>query len=110
MFAEKIEEMEDGKNKELLKLLGENAKPYIKKADGYAIKMDEDKEITYKDYDELEKTLKVPANSYVIVKEGCSSPDIITADEFESKNKFVESSETKKEKKPSKPTGLATLE
>lgn len=105
-----IEEMEDGKSKELLKILKEDGKPFVKKSDGHAVKVSEDKEITYKDYDELEKTLKVPAGSYVMLREGSTCPDIVTGEDFESKNKFIDSEPKKKEKKDRPKTGLDLID
>lgn len=86
------EEMKDTEEKQLLKLL-ENGKPFVRKHDGYAVKMDEDKQIEYKDWENNERTLKVPAGSYIVVDPSCQYPKIVTAEDFEAKNKFIESQE-----------------
>lgn len=98
MFGGKIEEMDDGKNKELMKILEGKAKPFLQKCDGYACKVDEDKEITYKDHGDQELTLKVPAGSYIVVGKDSCYPEIETAESFEGKNKFVEGEEKHKMK------------
>lgn len=91
----KIDEMEEGKEKELMNILADGGKPYVKKQDGYAIKVSEDKEITYRDYSDNELTLKVPAGSYIVSEgDGCY-PKIVTAEDFESKNKFIGGEEKK---------------
>ena len=102
MFGEKIAEMEDGKDKELMKILEGKAKPFLRKCDGYAHKVDEDKEIKYKDYNDQELTLKVPSGSYVVIGEDSCCPRIVTAEDFEKKNKFVEGKKEmpKKDKGP----------
>lgn len=94
LITKATEGMEETEEKQLLMLL-ENGKPFVKKHDGYAVKIDEDKQIEYKDWEDNERTLKVPAGSYIVVNSGCQNPKIVTAEDFESKNKFVE--ETKKE-------------
>jgi len=99
MFSKKIEDMEEGKEKELLKILDGKAKPFLRKCDGYAVKVEEDKEIKYKDYNDQELTLKVPEGSYVVVGEDSCYPKIVTSEDFESKNKFVSGEEKPKEKK-----------
>lgn len=109
MFEDKIESTENGQAKELLKLMAD-AKPYVKKHDGYAVKIEEDKEVTYKDYDEKELTLKVPAGSYIITEGESCHPSIVTADEFEGNRKFVNGEKVKEVKKESGPKlGLALL-
>ena len=96
---ESVLKMEDGKEKELMKILKDGGKPFIKKHDGVAVKVDEDKEITYKDYNDQELTLKVPSGSYVVTEGDSCYPKIITAEEFEKSFKFLEEKEPKKEKK-----------
>jgi|LGOV01.1.fsa_nt_gb hypothetical protein len=99
-----VEKMEDGKDKELMKILAEGGKPFIRKSDGNAVKVSEDKEIKYKDYDDQELTLAVPSGSYVVVNEDSCCPKIVTAEDWESKNKFVEGEKPKVvEKKDNSP-------
>jgi len=105
-----IDEMKDTEEKQLLNLLKDNAKPFIRKVDGYAIKMDEDKQIEYKDWEDNERTLKVPAGSYVVVDSDCSYPKIITAEDWESKNKFIDEDKPKKVVKDNSPKmGIALI-
>ena len=84
-----LNEMKETEEKQLLMILKESGKPYVKKHDGIAVKMTEDKQIQYKDYEENERTLKVPAGSYVICEGTSHYPKIVTAEEFEENNKFV---------------------
>ena len=102
---EVVEKMDDGKDKELMKLLQGNAKPFMRKVDGYAVKCEEDKEIVYKDYSENELTLKVPKDSYIVVSGNYHNPEIVTEEDFEKKNKFLEGSKKKDnpDKKENKP-------
>ena len=100
MNSEIIKKMEDGKDKELMKLLGDNAKPFMRKADGHAIKCTEAKKIEYKDHDGNEITLEVPEGSYIVVNGDSHYPKIQTAEDFEKKNKFV--GEKMDKKKPNK--------
>ena len=111
MFGDKIEKMEDGKNKELMKILEGKAKPFLQKCDGYACKVDEDKEITYKDHSDQELTLKVPAGSYIVVEKDSCYPDIVTAESFEAKNKFIEGDKKPemKEEKKDNPIGMELM-
>lgn len=110
MFTNKIKEMEDGKDKELMKILEDKAMPFIRKCDGYAVKVEEDKEIKYKDYNEQELTLKVPAGSYIVVREDRDCPQIITAECFDYKNKFVEGEKPKMKKEDdSHKIGMASM-
>lgn len=102
IIGKATEDMKETEEKQLLKLL-ENGKPYVKKHDGYAVKMDEDKQIEYKDWEDNERTLKVPAGSYIVVDSECQYPKIVTAKDFESKNKFIDSDKPK-EKKDDYPT------
>nr|WP_319265299.1 hypothetical protein [uncultured Draconibacterium sp.] len=104
MLNEKVEKMEDGKDKELMKLVADGGKPYIKKMDGMAVKVAEDKEITYKDYEGQENTMKVPAGSYIVTQGDSCYPKIVTAEEFESNNKMLE--ESKAVKKDEKTPGI----
>lgn len=109
-IIEKVtEDMKETEEKQLLKLL-ENGKPFVKKHDGYAVKMDEDKQIEYKDWEDNERTLKVPAGSYVVVDSGCQYPKIVTAEDWESKNKFIDEDKPKIVKKDSSPKmGIALI-
>lgn len=93
-----IDEMKDTEEKKLLEILKEEGKPFVKKCDGYAVKMDEDKQIDYKDYEDNERTLKVPKGSYVVVDSDCRCPRIQTSEDFESKNKIM--GEEKSAEKP----------
>jgi len=102
MFKEKIESMEDGKEKELLKILDGKAKPFMRICDGFAVKCEEDKEITYKEYNDQELTLKVPKDSYIVVDKDSHYPKIVTAEDFEKKNKFLED----KKEMPKKKEGI----
>lgn len=95
MFDDKINKLEDGKQKELLKVLNAGAKPYMRKCDGYAVKVSEDTEIKWKD-GEHETSIKIPAGDYVKVSvDGCW-PEIETAESFEGKNKILEGEKAKK--------------
>lgn len=109
MFEDKINEMEDGKQKELLKLLGD-AKPFIRKSDGYAIKVSEDTEIKWKD-GEQETSIKIPAGDYIKVGVDSCYPEIETAESFESKNKMIEGEKPKKveEKNNGKVLGIELM-
>ena len=94
-----IDEMKDTEEKKLLEIIKEKGIPFKEKCDGYAVKMEEDKQIDYKDWEGNERTLKVPAGSYVMVDNDCRYPKIVTAEDFEAKNKFLE----KKKDAPKKP-------
>ena len=96
--VERIDDMKDTEEKKLLEILKDKGQPFVKKCDGYAVKMDEDKQIDYKDWEGNERTLKVPAGSYVVVDADCHCPQIRTADDFESKNKIVEKKKEEKKK------------
>lgn len=111
MYAEKIEEMSDGKDKELLKLLNANAKPFMRKHDGYATKVDEDTEITFKNHDGQETSIKIPAGDYIKVDGDSCYPEIVTSESFEKRNKMVEGEKPKEEKKEddSPKIGIATI-
>lgn len=76
-----VEKMDDGKDKEILKAIGSELKPYVKKQDGFAKKIAEDIEITYKDYDGHENTLKIPAGSIVKVMD-YGRTEIVTEEDF----------------------------
>lgn len=91
---EVVEKMDNGRDKQLMQILSEKGKPYVKKHDGYAVKMDEEKQITYTDYNNTELTMTVPKGSYIMVGEDSSYPKIVTEKEFVDSNKFCE------EKKP----------
>ena len=92
---EMVTEMSDGKEKELMQILQENAKPFVRKADGYAVKCKESKTITWKDHEGVENTVEVPEGSYIQVDSDSHYPKIVTAEEFEKKNKFLEDSKKK---------------
>jgi hypothetical protein len=55
------------------------------------------------DIDEMkdteEKQLKVPSGSYVVVDSDCHYPKIVTAEDWESKNKFIGEEKPKEKKK-----------
>lgn len=93
--TENIEKIENGRDKQLMQILADKGKPYVKKFDGYAVKMDEEKQITYTDYDNRELTLTIPEGSYLMVSEDSSYPNIVTEKEFNDSNKFVEGEESK---------------
>jgi len=109
MFGDKIEEAGEGKQKELLKILNEGAKPFMRKHDGYAVKVDEDTEIKWKDGDQ-ETSIKVPAGDYIKVDGDSCYPEIETAESFEKRNKIIEGKkEMPKENKGPK-LGIALME
>jgi hypothetical protein len=111
MFGDKIEEMGDGKQKELLKILNDGAKPFMRKHDGYAVKVDEDTEIKWKE-GEQETSIKIPAGDYIKVDGDSCYPEIETAESFEKKNKIVGGEEKSKAepKKDDKPKiGMAVI-
>jgi hypothetical protein len=91
-----VENMDDGKDKQLMEILAKEGKPYIKKHDGYAVKMDEEKQITYTDWNNQELTLTIPKGSYLMVEEDSSCPVIATEKEFDDANKFVDDSSSSK--------------
>lgn len=105
MFSEKIEEMPDGKSKELLKILKDDAKPFMRKADGYAIKVSEDTEIKWKD-DEQETSIKIPAGDYIKVDGDSCYPEIETAESFEKRNKIISGEKKEKVKDDGPKTGM----
>ena len=92
-----VSKMEDGKEKQMMEILASEGRPYIKKHDGYAVEMKEEKQITYTDYNNTEMTMTIPKGSYLMVGEDSSYPKIVTAKEFNDSNKFcgdhVENSE-----------------
>lgn len=96
MYKDKIEEMNDGKDKELLKLLNNDPKPFVRKHDGYAVKLEEETEITFKNHEDQETTIKIPAGDYIKVNGDSCYPEIETAESFEGKNKFIGSEEKSK--------------
>lgn len=89
-------ESKEDKLKALMNELG--AKPFLKKQDGTAVKVTEDKEVEWTDHDGNKNTLKVPAGSYIVQENNGWCPEIREAEDFEKKNEIV--SEKKKEKKP----------
>lgn len=90
---EVVSNMENGKDKQLMGILAERGKPYEKKHDGYAVKMEEDKQITFTDYNNTEMTMTIPKGSYIMVGEDSSYPKIVTEKEFNDSNKFCEGHE-----------------
>lgn len=111
MYSEKIEEMSDGKDKELLKILNSGAKPFMRKHDGYAVKLDQETEITFKNHEDQETTIKIPAGDYIKVEGKSCYPKIETAESFEKSNKIIESEKPKETlKKPESPKiGLESM-
>lgn len=95
MYKDKIEEMTDGKDKELLKLLNSNPKPFMRKHDGFAVKLEEETEITFKNSEEQETTIKIPAGDYIKVNGDSCYPEIETAESFENNNKIIETESPK---------------
>lgn len=94
MSAEKIAEMPEGKDKELLKVLHDGSyAPFVRKCDGYGVKVEEDKEISYKDFNDQENVLKVPKGSYIVVESDMNYPKILSAEEFKSKYDFIKKDE-----------------
>lgn len=85
---EVVSKMDNGKEKQLMQILSEQGRPYIKKHDGYAVEMKEDKQITFTDYNNTEMTLTIPKGSYLMVEEDSNYPKIVTAKEFNDSNKF----------------------
>lgn len=102
-----LEGMEDGtKDKEILKAIGSDLKPYVKRNDGHAKVIESDIEVTYKDYDGHENVMKIPAGSVaMIMPNRCA--EVITKDDFDKKYVFhdegQEVAEEKKEPAHSKP-------
>jgi len=109
MFEQKLEEIGDGKQKELLKILNNGAKPFMRKHDGYAIKVEEDTEIKWKDGDQ-ETSIKIPAGDYIKVDGDSCYPEIETAESFENKHKMVDGEKKEEKKKESSPKiGLSLM-
>lgn len=79
----------EGKDKKLMEMLESKGKPFVRKCDGFAVKVEEDVEIEYKDHQDQENILKVPKGSYVVKGTDDWSPKIVTADEFDGKNSFM---------------------
>ena len=102
----KIPEMKDNEEKKLLEILKDKGKPYKHKYDGHAAKVEEDIQIDYKDWEGNERTLKVPAGSYVVLEHEGGMPKIVTASDFEAKNKFIED---KKKEKQDGQIGIALI-
>ena len=109
MFGDKISEMDDGKQKELLKVLDKGSKPFMRKCDGYATKVDEDTEITFINHDESETTIKIPKGDYVKVDGDSCYPEIETAESFEKRNKIVEGEKPKEKKKEGPKLGMESM-
>ena len=86
--AEVVSKMENSKDKQLMEILAEKGKPYLKKHDGYAVKMEEDKQITFTDYNNTEMTMTIPKGSYLMVEEDSNYPKVVTEKEFNDSNKF----------------------
>ena len=95
---EVVSKMEDGQSKKLMEILAEHGRPYEKKHDGYAVKVKEDKQITYTDYNNTELTMTIPAGSCIMVAEDSSYPKIVTEKEFNDSNEFCEGHEESPEK------------
>lgn len=112
MNKEMVEKMEDGKDKELMKIVSEGGKPFVKKHDGHAVKCTEEKTIKYKDYEGNELTLGVPEGSYVVVDSDSNYPKIVPAEEFENKNKFLDNPKKKDNpvKEEKSKTGMSSME
>ncbi len=113
MIEEKmITEMDDGKDKELMKLMQGNEKPFMRKADGYAVQCEEEKEIKYKDHSDNELTLAVPKGSFIVVDVDSHYPIIVTKEDFEKKNKFLDNPKKKDnpDKKDTPSIGLNSVE
>jgi hypothetical protein len=85
-----VSKMENSRDKQLMEILAESGKPYVKKHDGYAVKVEEDKQITYTDYDNTELTLTIPKGSYLMVAEDSCYPKIVTEKEWDDSNKFID--------------------
>lgn len=110
---EVVSKMDDGREKKLMEILAEKGKPYEKKHDGYAVKVEEDITITYTDYNNTELTMKVPKGSYIMVSEDSSYPKVVTEKEFIDSNEFCdeEEKEEKHEKSKNSPKiGLEAME
>ena len=94
-----VSKMEDGKDKQLMQILADKGRPYKKKFDGYAVKMEEDKQIIFTDYNNTEMTMTIPKGSYIMATEDSNYPKIVTEKEFDDSNKFCgEHQESKEEK------------
>jgi hypothetical protein len=105
-----VEKMVNSRDKQLMLILAEKGKPYIKKFDGYAVKMEEEKQIVYTDKDNRENTFTIPEGSYIMVGEDSSCPHIVTEKEWADSNKFVEDEEKPSSDKGSKKKiGLESL-
>jgi hypothetical protein len=103
-----VEKMENSRDKQLMLILADKGRPYKKKFDGYTVKMEEEKQITYTDYDNRENTLTIPEGSYLMVGEDSSCPHIVTKKEWDDSNCFAdeESKPYQKEKSEKKKIGL----
>lgn len=90
--------MENGKDKQLMQILADKGRPYEKKFDGYAVKMEEDKQIVFTDYNNTEMTFTIPKGSYIMASEDSNYPKIVTEKEFNDSNEFCgEHQESKEE-------------
>ena len=98
-----VEKMENSKEKQMMQILADKGRPYEKKHDGYAVKMEEDKQITYTDYNNTELTMTIPKGSYIMVAEDSSYPQVVTEKEFNDSNKFCEGHEESAEEEEIKP-------
>ena len=104
---EVVSKMDDSKEKQLMQILAEKGKPYEKKHDGYAVRMEEDKQITFTDYNNTEMTMTIPKGSYIMVAEDSSYPQVVTEKEFVDSNKFCD----EKKSEPSRPKlGIEAME
>ena len=92
-----VEKMENGRDKQLMEILADKGKPYERKHDGYAIKMEEDHQLTYTDYNNTELTMTIPKGSYIMVGEDSSRPKIVTEKEFEDANEFCDEEDEREE-------------
>ncbi len=106
---ENIEKMDNGRDKQLMQILADKGKPYKKKFDGYAVKIEEEVQITYTDYDNRELTMTVPEGSYLMVGEDSSCPHIVTEKEWSDSNKFAEECDEKHSGKQGR-IGLALIQ
>lgn len=97
-----LSEMRNSKEKQLLMILKEGGKPVVRKVDGFAVVVDEDKPIKYQDYDDTELTMTIPKGSVVFCEPGNDYPKIITPEDFNEKYKFLEESKPKKDSEENK--------
>ena len=88
-----VDKMNEGKEKEFMKILAERGKPYEKKHDGYAARIEKDTKIVFTDSNNTEMTMALPEGSYLMVGEDSSYPQLVTEKEFNDSNKFCEGHE-----------------